>query len=51
MTKEEFALKIDQTLLKPNATFNELESFITENKDVGFYSLCKGCRETCRGVR
>ena len=40
MTKEEFALKIDQTLLKPNATFNELESFITENKDVGFYSLC-----------
>ncbi len=40
MKKEELSVKIDQTLLKPNATFEELENFINENKDNGFYSLC-----------
>ena len=40
MRKEDLALKIDQTLLKPDVTFEELEKFINENKDLGFYSLC-----------
>ena len=40
MKKEELSAKIDQTLLKPNATFEELEVFIKENRDNGFYSLC-----------
>lgn len=40
MKKEELALKIDQTLLNPAASFNELENFIEENKNLGFYSLC-----------
>lgn len=40
MKKEELALKIDQTLLRTDATFNELENFVKENKNLGFYSLC-----------
>jgi deoxyribose-phosphate aldolase len=40
MRKEDLASKIDQTLLKPDVTFEELEKFINENKDLGFYSLC-----------
>lgn len=40
MKKEELALKIDQTLLRSDATFDELEKFVKENKEIGFYSLC-----------
>lgn len=40
MIKKDLALKIDQTLLKPNVTIEELDNFILENKDFGFYSLC-----------
>lgn len=40
MKKKELALKIDQTLLRTNAAFNELENFVRENKNLGFYSLC-----------
>lgn len=40
MKREELALKIDQTLLRTDATFDELEKFIEENKNLGFSSLC-----------
>lgn len=40
MKKPKLASRIDQTLLRPDVTFSELENFINENKDRGFYSLC-----------
>ena len=40
MTKKEIAAYIDQTLLSPTATEEELVSFVTKAKDFGFASVC-----------
>ena len=39
MTKKEIAAYIDQTLLSPTATEEELVSFVTKAKDFGFASV------------
>ena len=40
MKKNEIAAYIDQTLLAPTATEEELASFVTKAKDFGFASVC-----------
>lgn len=40
MTKEELLKYIDQTLLKPQATIEELYSFLEEAKSYKFYAVC-----------
>ena len=40
MTKEELAGMIDHTLLKPEATLEEVRAFIEEARDYGFASVC-----------
>ncbi len=40
MTREELLKYIDQTLLKPQATIEELYSFLGEAKDYKFYAVC-----------
>ncbi|HHV80951.1 MAG: deoxyribose-phosphate aldolase [Dictyoglomi bacterium] len=40
MTRDELLKYIDQTLLKPQATIEELYSFLREAKDYKFYAVC-----------
>ena len=40
ITKKELAKYIDHTLLKPSATFKDIEKLCNEAKEYGFYSVC-----------
>lgn len=40
LTKNELAKYIDHTLLKPTATFEEIEILCLEAKEYGFYAVC-----------
>lgn len=40
MTKQELAQYIDHTLLKPNATEDDIKKLCKEAKEYGFYSVC-----------
>ena len=51
MTKQELAQYIDHTLLKPNATEDDIKKLCKEAKEYGFYSVCVNPRYVAKAKK